>query len=125
MIICDSVHVDQATGKTTLVGAFTAIAATSFPAMHPHLAIFIELTDGRGETDLVLKFCRVTAASIDGEEIARFEGMTNFTDPRTVQRITFGIGNVLLPTSGEYRFILETKAGQLVSERRLVAMQAS
>jgi hypothetical protein len=123
MILCDSVVIDQGTGKSTILGMFSAITAKSYPAVHPSLHIFAELTDGRGETQLVIKVCRATAESPEGEEVARFEGMLDFRDPRAVLRMSFGIANVLLPQAGEYRFIIETKAGVLVSERRLVALQ--
>lgn len=125
LILCDAIQVDQSTGKATILGTFSSLAAKSYPSVHPQLSIFLELTDGRGETDLVLKLCRVTADSIDGEEVLRFEGAVNFKDPRAVQRLTFGIANLVFPLAGEYRFILETKAGMHIAERRIVAVQKS
>lgn len=123
MMLCDAVQTDAATGKVTVFGSFTAVTAKSYPAVHPVLHVFLELTDGRGETPLALKICRVTADSIDGEELVRMEWTTHFRDPRVVHRLTLGVTNVHIPTSGEYRFILETSAGVLIAERRLVAAQ--
>jgi hypothetical protein len=44
-LTCDGVHIDPASGKHTLLGAFSAIKAHHFPVTHPHMVWFLTLTD--------------------------------------------------------------------------------
>lgn len=47
-IVCDDIR-QEAGGKISLMGLFENIFATSFPVLHPRLAIMNEWADGRGE----------------------------------------------------------------------------
>lgn len=47
-IICDDVR-QEAGGKISLMGLFENIYATSFPVLHPRLAMMSEWSDGRGD----------------------------------------------------------------------------
>lgn len=125
MIVCDNVSVDHGSNKVTILGAFSNVGASAFPATQPSLVVFAELTDGRGDTEIVLKFCRVTADSIDGDELFRVVMTASFSDPRAVVRGIFGVSPVPFPQAGEYRFILETSSGAFIAERRIVAVQTS
>ena len=42
---CDSVHVDPATGKHTLLGIFSSIRAKEFPVVHPRMTWFLSLSE--------------------------------------------------------------------------------
>ncbi len=44
-IICDSVHIDPATGKHYLLGCFSNLKAKEFPAVHRRMVWFLTLTD--------------------------------------------------------------------------------
>jgi hypothetical protein len=125
MILCDAVQIDQGTNKATILGAFSSVVAGAYPAIHPQLAVFVELTDARGETPLVLKLCRATADDPDGVLITSLQITYNSIDPLSVGRIVVVMGNVPLPEPGEYRVVLTTEAGLAVSERRLMALTAS
>lgn len=43
--MCDSVHIDPATGKHYLLGCFSNIRAQKFPVVHPRMVWFLTLTD--------------------------------------------------------------------------------
>lgn len=122
MIVCDSVQLDRGSGKVTILGAFENISSTAFPARHPELAVFAELTDGRGQTPLSLKICRVTPESLDGDELFRGSLEVNFVDPRQTARLMIQVAPWIIPQAGEYRFILETE-GSFVAERRIAVLQ--
>jgi hypothetical protein len=122
MMICDAVQVDRGTGKTTNLGAFENVQATAYPARHPELTVFAELTDGRGQTQVKLKICFATADSLDGEELYSGTVDVVFPDPRFISRVILRIAPIDLPRAGEYRFILETDGGAFIAERRLVAL---
>lgn len=124
MILCDAVQVDRATGKTSLLGSFQNIQAPEYPARHPELAIFAELTDGRGEAPITLKVCRTTPDSDEGEELYSYTMDMSFRDPRDVQKLILKIAPFDIPQAGEYRFILECD-GVFIIERRLVMLQSS
>ena len=44
-ITCDAVHIDAASGKHTLLGAFSNIKAHQYPVTHPHMVWFLTITD--------------------------------------------------------------------------------
>ncbi len=44
-ITCDSVYVDPATGKHTLLGIFTNLRAKEFPVSHPRMIWFLSFSD--------------------------------------------------------------------------------
>ena len=120
MIVCDSVQPDRSTDKITILGAFEHISAESYPARHPEVTVFAELTDGRGQTPITLKVTRVQPDSLDGEVVFSGTLEATFPDPRFVARVILRMAPWDIPHEGEYRFILETE-GAFVAERRVVA----
>ena len=57
MLTCDEVLIDGKTGKHSIIGHFSSVKASSFPASHPSLTLFIGLTDvPAGDHQLELKF---------------------------------------------------------------------
>ena len=120
MLVCDSVQLDRTTGKVTILGAFENVSAPGFPARHPELAVFAELTDGRGRVAVTLSICRVTADDLDGTELFSGSLEVVFADPRATVRLHFQVAPWDIPRAGEYRFILATD-GTRIAERRITA----
>lgn len=126
LLVCDSITRDPTTGKMNLLGTFGGIVSKSYPATHPQLAVFIELTNGHGETSLELKLVKVLPRSVDtvddiiGEPVQQWSMNVTFPDPIAMFQIALGVTNVVLPEAGEYRFILECQ-GVFLMERRLIA----
>ena len=54
MLFCDSVILDQATGKTTLVGTFSGVAATTFPSPPRDLHVYVQVTSFVGQIEFRL-----------------------------------------------------------------------
>lgn len=116
VIICDQVITDMVTKKNTLVGVFENINSVKFPAQHPRLAIFCELTGGRGKMPITVRLIDVQNSDT---VLGQFEIEESFTDPREVRNIRFDIGGLVFPNEGEYRF--QVHYGQdLLGERRII-----
>lgn len=120
MVICDSVHRDSSTGKSTILGTCSSITSAAYPAVHPGLSVYMALTDGRGKPPM-----RLRLVSVD-EDVILFEGMfeIDFADPRSVFEIAITIGNLSIPKEGEYRLQLFCDS-EPIMERRLVAVLLS
>jgi len=115
MILAEVVHPDSATGKFSILGTYNAIGAASFPHRHPYLAVYLALTDGRGETPMTM---RLIDADEEREPVFESETTLNFDDPTEVIELTFFQDNIVFPQPGEYRLQL-FGAGEFLRERRL------
>ena len=51
-LACDDVITDAATQKKTIVGCFGDIFAVSYPVLYHRLALFAELTNGHGDSQI-------------------------------------------------------------------------
>jgi len=115
-VVCDDVIKDATTGKASLMGIFANVNATKFPAVHPKLCVYFELTDGRGSTPIEV----VIVQEPDDKELGRLSMTFDFTDPQAVLAGVIQIGSVVFPVEGEYRFQLHAHGTPLV-ERRIIA----
>ena len=119
MVVCDQIYSDPATGKSSLLGTFTSVAAPSFPAIHPTMAIYVALTDGRGKCPL-----RIQLVDVDEEREPIFilKGEIEFADPRAVFEIPFQTPAFQFPEPGEYRLQLFCGTEPLMERRILLEM---
>ncbi len=119
VIICDLVIIDRITDKPSIIGAFETISAPKYPARHPRLAFFCQLTNGHGKAGITVKL-----VDVQEEDKTLFEGTIEqkFRDVREVANLTFDIGGMVFPRPGEYRF--QIYAGtEFLGERRIVCRQ--
>ena len=119
MIICDAIHQDPATKKSTLLGTFSTINARQFPAVHRQLALHAALTNGHGQTKI--KLVMVGPDETKPPLFSR-EGMIEFNDPRMVAELNFVLANLSFSTPGEYRLQLFGNE-ELLMERRLYVVK--
>jgi hypothetical protein len=57
LLTCDSVAIDEATGKHSIFGHFSSINVSALPARHPTLTFFVGLTDlPAGEHTVEIRF---------------------------------------------------------------------
>ena len=117
MVLCDHIWRDQGTGKNIIIGTFSVIHASRFPAVHPSMAVYVALTDGHGKVPITL---RIVDVNENHEPL--FEGTQelDFPDPRDVVELSFHVGNVQFPGPGEYRFQLLSGTHPLMERRILV-----
>src|SRR6516225_8830772 len=67
ILFCDGVILEQGTGKTTLVGTFSGVAAPSFPSPPKDIHVYAQLTSFVGTVTIRLACLRVDVP--EGEEI--------------------------------------------------------
>ncbi len=118
-VVCDQVIIDARTNKASVIGIFENISAPKYPARHPRLAFFFELTNGRGKTELTIKL-----VNVQNEDKTLWECTVQqeLKDVRQVVNSTFDIGGIKFPHPGEYRF--QVYAGTtLLGERRIICTE--
>jgi hypothetical protein len=118
-IICDTVIIDRISDKPSIIGAFETINAPRYPARHPRLVFFCQLTNGRSRTNVSIKL-----VDVEEEDKRLFEatGKYEFKDIRQVANMTFDIGGIVFPHPGEYRFQIFVD-DELLGERRIICRQ--
>jgi len=101
------------------LGCFSVVNARSFPAKHPTLGIYLDLTNGRGDVTV-----KVQIVDSDQEREPVFVGeiQCGFSDPRMVAELDFIVGGLEFPLPGEYR-VQAYANDEFVIERRLLVNQ--
>ncbi len=115
LIICDQIITDRATGKQSLIGMFSRVHARGFPATHAQLCVFVALSGGHGDTDLLIRLVDSAEARAP---IVVGKGSVRFNDPRAVANLVLQFHGLTFPKAGEYRVQLLAH-GQLLREARL------
>lgn len=118
-VVCDQVIIDARTNKASVIGIFENISAPKYPARHPRLAFFFELTNGRGKIELTIKL-----VDVHNEDKMLWECTVQqeLKDVRQVLNSTFDISGIQFPHPGEYRF--QIYAGtDLLGERRIICTE--
>jgi hypothetical protein len=118
MVVCDNIHRDPGTGKPFLLGCFSVIHAKEFPAIHPLLALYVSVTNGRGTVPFKVQ---LVDANEERDPIWVVEDEVEFADPRMVVDIYFLLCNLTFVEPGEYRFQLFASNEFLMERRVLVA----
>jgi hypothetical protein len=118
MVICDGIWIDPYTGKRTLIGTFSVVGGSSFPLVHPVLAIYIALTDGHGAVPVTV---RLVDADEEREPIFSEDQTIEFKDPRMIVECGIQVMGVQFSHPGEYRLQLFAN-NEFVIERRIVVL---
>ena len=119
MIVCDQIITDRLTGKQSLIGMFSRVHARGFPAAHPQLSVFVTLTEGYGETELLI---RIVDANDARPPIVEGKGKVKFKSPRAIANLALQFHGLAFPEAGEYRVQLYS-GGELLREARLELIQ--
>ncbi len=121
MVVCDGFWRDPSTGKHTLIGTFSTLVGRSFPLVHPGMAVYVSLTEGRGRT-------RIRFELVDVDEqyppVFQAEGEISFPNPRAVCELCLPVQGATFRRPGEYRLKLFA-GGQFVIERRIIVLGPS
>jgi hypothetical protein len=116
MLFCDGVILEQGTGKTTLVGMYSGVAATTFPSAPKDLHVYIQLTSFLGQANVRLVCVKVDMP--EPEEIYATDHAMRFRGKLIVEQLHFVWNQFQFPSPGEYAFQLWCQ-GQCLTERRL------
>jgi hypothetical protein len=97
-ILCDDVITDRETGKRSIIGTFSTIHVRRTPALHPRMAIYIALTEGRGE-----QLLRIVVSHVESEKsVVQVQGKLTINDPMAVGELGVRIVPLPLPEPGTY-----------------------
>ena len=120
MLFCDSVILDQATGKTTLVGAFSGVAATTFPSPPKDLHIYVQVTSFAGQAEFRLICLQIDLS--EPEEVFFASYPVRFRGKLHVEQLHLALHQFQFPCAGEFLFQLWCR-GQCLAEGRLTVRQ--
>ena len=104
-ITCDSVYVDPATGKHTLLGIFSNLRAKEFPVVHPRMIWFLSFSDlTAGKHDL-----KITIGIPMSDESPRTIIEKKFESPGPHHRINLinDIQRLKFEVEGNYSILIE------------------
>lgn len=103
-LVCDNVIADAATGKKTIVGAFTTVRATSFPCVLNQLALYFCLTDGEGKYQFVIELVYLNENKTIGR--APLNEVLEFKDRLEIVDAGVTLPPTMFPGPGRYEFRL-------------------
>ena len=98
LVVCDNIYSEPG-GKTALVGLFSGITASSFPARHPRMAVFASLTGLRSDAKAKLEIVHAETDDVIVSAEGPFPGGHT---PLTVVDINFIFNNVVFPSEGTH-----------------------
>ncbi len=115
-ITCGRVIFDKVSGMPSIIDIVQTINAQKYPARHPQIVFFCELTNGHGETKAKIRL-------VDAQEEEKFifekEGTVKFKDVKQIVTLAMDLHGIVFPHPGEYRFQLFA-CGNLLGERRII-----
>ena len=115
-ITCSRVLFDKVSGMPSIIDIVQIINAQKFPARHPQIVFFCELTNGHGTTKMKI---RLVDTQEEDKHIFEKEGTVQFKDVKQIVTLAMDLHGVVFPRPGEYRFQLFA-AGNLLGERRII-----
>ena len=119
LVVCDQIYQDSTSQKFSILGTFSMITSSGFPAQHGYLAVYFALTDGHGR--IPLRF-RVQDAEERRSPVVDTTQSILFSDPKAVVEGRMDMANLHFPEPGEYR--LQMLAGtELLMERKILLVQ--
>ncbi len=115
-ITCNRVIFDKVSGMPSIIDIVQTIDAPRYPARHPQIVFFCEMTNGHGTTDV-----KISLVNTQEEEKIIFEreGKVRFENVKQIVTLAMNLQGIVFPVPGEYRFQLFA-SGYLLGERRIV-----
>jgi len=114
-ITCGRVIFDKVSGMPSIIDIVQTIDAQKYPARHPQIVFFCELTNGHGTTEAKI---RLLDAQEEEKIIFEREGKVRFENVKQIVTLAMNLQGIVFPRPGEYRFQLFA-GGYLLGERRI------
>ena len=115
-ITCGRVLFDKVSGMPSIIDIVQTINAQQYPARHPQIVFFCELTNGHGTTKMKI---RLVDAQEEDKYIFEKEGSVEFKNVKQIITLAMDLHGIVFPQPGEYRFQLFA-GGNLLGERRII-----
>lgn len=120
-LMCDGVHVDPMTGKHTILGVFSHLACSHFPAIHPRMIWFLTISDVSAGDHTV----RISL----GLDPAKLEKLIErpFASPGPLEHINMinDLHGVPFPQAGDYSILIEIDDEPLLATTITVTLPPS
>ena len=118
-IVCDRVLLDAPTKTSSIISIRDRILAAKYPARHPQLFFFAEMTNGHEDTEIKV---RLVDVQNNDKVMAEKASRIKFDDVKRIVTIVLGFEGLIFPHPGEYYFQLYA-GSELLSSRRIVCLQ--
>jgi hypothetical protein len=115
-ITCGRVLFDKVSGMPSIIDIVQTINAQKYPARHPQIVFFCELTNGHGTTKIKI---RLVDNQEEEKHIFEKEGAVEFKDVKQMVTLAMDLHGIVFPQPGEYRFQIFA-GGYLLGERRII-----
>jgi hypothetical protein len=119
LLLCDKTIIEALTGKVSLIGIFEGFIVRRLPGPTAPCTVFVQLTDGIGQYDLVVEIHDLKT----GDILGRAEGI-GLTWPEKLFKI-----NVMIPLppmvlqhAGTYDLVVLAN-GQVIERQKFMAIQ--
>ena len=99
-ITCSRVLFDKVSGMPSIIDIIQTINAQQFPARHPQIVFFCELTNGHGTTKMKI---RLVDTQEEDKHIFEKEGTVQFKDVKQIVTLAMDLHGIVFPQPGEYR----------------------
>jgi len=99
LMIADDIYTDSATRKHTLLGTFSGIASSTFPAEHRGIVFYLALTDGPALGEVVF---RVVDAEEEADPLVSITIPVELKDPLLIVEIIVKVPVIAFPKPGVY-----------------------
>jgi hypothetical protein len=120
-ITCGRVLFDKVSGMPSVIDIVQTIDAQKYPARHPQIVFFCELTNGHGMTTTKV---RLVDTQEDEKVIFEREGTVKFDDVKRIVTLAVNLQGIVFPHPGEYRFQL-LASGALLGDRRIICRKVN
>ena len=118
VLLCDTIIIEQGTGKKTLVGLFENLNAADFPTARP-VGFFARLTDMEGNYHFDVRVVRLDAEKEELMVGAEFEYKAD--DRLAILDVALNLPPVPFLTPGRYEFQLYADDGIYIGRAALTA----
>jgi hypothetical protein len=98
ILLADQVYRDCDTQKCVIAGTFNRIGADRFPAVHPSAALYLNLTDFEGRTELKVRI----SSDLNGETLGEMVFGVESTNRLGSCEVTVRLTNLSFPEPGKY-----------------------
>jgi hypothetical protein len=120
MVLCDGVkESDDEPDVFQLAGVRTVLDAASFPALHPRLCVFLQMSGHRGQASCHVEIERGKTGEVVIETPNR---SVNFENPTSAVPLIFRVRNCVFPEPGVY-YVQVYQDRKLIGERTLQVRQ--
>jgi len=100
----------------SVIDIVQTINAQRYPARHPQIVFFCELTNGHGTTKTQI---RLVDAQEEEKTVFERAGTVRFANVKQIVTLAVDLQGIVFPRPGEYRFQLFA-GGYLLGERRII-----